>query len=280
MKYDTYSAYDPGATSQSLPTFLTTWPALGRHHNDLVLLGGLVPICICKHPKGDQALPRPATLDVDLGIALGASAGQYGTLSSDLLAQGFKVTDRHKARYMKEINGFKMYVDFLVEDGTIPQGVRMVDDIQANIIPGVVRALETARSIPLEGTDLFGAKQRVTARVCEVGPYLALKLRAFRFRQQPKDAFDILYTVKHCDQGPEMAIAAFAEEVHFNNPACPDAIESLKNDFQDENSAGAIRAAHFVLGATSRAESEEIRLRRTMIRQDMIDIAAALLSSI
>lgn len=276
MKYDTYSAYDPRATSQSLPTFLTIWPALGRYHDELVLLGGLVPICICKHPEGDGALPRPATLDVDLGIALGASAGQYGTLSSELRGQGFKVTAQNEARYMKEVNGFEMYIDFLVEDGAAAQGARMVDDIQANVMPGVKRALETARSVSLQGTDLYGADQSVSARVCEVGPYLALKLRAFKFRQQPKDAFDILYTVKHYDQGPEAAIAAFAEEARLKNSACPDAIDVLLNDFKDENSAGAARAAHFVLGESSRTENEQVRLRRTMIRQDMVDIATAL----
>lgn len=279
MKYDTYSAYDPRATSQSLPTFLTIWPALGRYHDDLVLLGGLVPICICKHPEGDDELPRPATLDVDLGISLGASAGQYGTLSSELRGQGFKVTAHNESRYMKEVNGFEMYIDFLVEDGVAAQGARMVDDVRANVMPGVKRALETARSIILKGTDLYGADQCLTARVCEVGPYLALKLRAFKFRQQPKDAFDILYTVKHYDKGPEAAIAAFVEEVHLENPACSDAIDALRNDFSDENSAGAMRAAHFVLGEATRTESDEIRLHRTMIRQDMIDIATALLKA-
>ncbi len=280
MKYDTYSAYDSRATSQSLPTFLTIWPALGRYHDDLVLLGGLVPICICKHPEGDGALPRPATLDVDLGIALGASAGQYGTLSSELRAQGFKATNHNKARYMKEVNGVEMYIDFLVEDGATPEGARMVDDVQASVMPGVVRALKTARSISLSGKDLFGADQRITARVCEVGPYLALKLRAFKFRQQPKDAFDILYTVKHYDNGPEAAIAAFTEEVNVENPASADAIESLKDDFNDENSAGAVRAAHFILGEATRTEHEDVKLRRAMIRQDMVDVATALLRSV
>jgi hypothetical protein len=280
VKYDTYSAYDPRATSQSLPTFLTIWPALGRYHDDLVLLGGLVPICICKHPNGENSLPRPATLDVDLGIALGASAGQYGTRSSDLRAQGFSATDHNKARYVKEVNGFEMYIDFLVEDGTTPEGARMVDDVQANVMPGVVRALETARTVSLSGHDLLGAEQNISARVCEVGPYLALKLRAFKFRQQPKDAFDILYTVKHYDGGPEAAIASFSEEVRANNPACVDAIASLKADFNNENSSGAVRAAHFVLGEVNRTEHDDVKLRRNMIRQDMVDVASALLSSI
>ena len=68
-----------------------------------------------------------------------------------------------------------------------------MEDITASIIPGVDRALATARSIEVTGVDLHGADQKITARVCEVGPFLALKLLAFCDRQQPKDAFDILY---------------------------------------------------------------------------------------
>ena len=60
-----------------------------------------------------------------------------------------------------------------------------------------------------------------------MGPFLALKLRAFADRQQPKDAFDILYTILHYDGGTDAAIVAFAEEVRLGNPACPDALRTL-----------------------------------------------------
>ncbi len=43
MKYDTYDEYDPRAVAQTQPTFLTVWSGLGSYHDDLVLLGGLVP---------------------------------------------------------------------------------------------------------------------------------------------------------------------------------------------------------------------------------------------
>jgi len=33
MKYDTYAQYDPRATSQTLPAFLTVWPGLGNYHS-------------------------------------------------------------------------------------------------------------------------------------------------------------------------------------------------------------------------------------------------------
>ena len=74
MKYETYGEYDPRAVAQTHPAFLTIWSGLGSYHDDLVLLGGLVPYYICKHPTSRAALPRPATLDVDFGVALGATA--------------------------------------------------------------------------------------------------------------------------------------------------------------------------------------------------------------
>src|SRR5690606_27143142 len=98
-KYETYAEYDPRATSQTLPAFLSVWSGLGTYHDDLVLVGGLVPHFICKHPVATSALPRPATLDVDLGVSLGASAGQYGTLSTDLRAQGFKPSEQHTGQF-------------------------------------------------------------------------------------------------------------------------------------------------------------------------------------
>ena len=58
-----------------------------------------------------------------------------------------------------------------------PNGSALVEGITASITPGVDRALATARTIEVTGVDLHAADQRLTARVCEVGPFLALKLR-------------------------------------------------------------------------------------------------------
>ena len=80
MKYETYSEYDPRRVAQTESGFLTVWAGLGTYRDDLVLVGGLVPKYLCDHVKQPGILPRPATLDVDLGIALGATAGQYGSL--------------------------------------------------------------------------------------------------------------------------------------------------------------------------------------------------------
>ena len=279
MKDDTYSAYDPRQTGLAESAFLTVWAGLGSWHDDLVLIGGLVPKYLCDDYTVQQPLPRPASLDVDLGIALAAERGQYSNLCWDLQAQGFKESKKHPARFEREIEGFTVFVDFLVEKSTLASGTAQVADITACIMPGVDRALATARTVTISGIDLHGAQQNLTARVCEVGPFLALKLRAFADRQQPKDAFDILYTILHYDGGTDSAITAFAEEVRLGNPACPDALRTLTEHFDDENAPGPVKASHFVLGSVSPGESADTKFQRASIRADMVDAAARLLKA-
>jgi predicted nucleotidyltransferase len=281
MKYETYGEYDPLHTALAESAFLTVWSGLGRWHEDLVLVGGLVPKYLCVNITTTRGLPRPATLDVDLGIALAADSGQYGNLLWELNGQGFKPNQDHPSRFEKTIGNFTVPVDFLVEKSPLIRGTAQVEDITAGIMPGVDRALATARRIPVSGVDLHGAEQKnLTARVCEVGPFLALKLRAFYDRQQPKDAFDILYTILHYDGGTDVAIAAFAEEVRLANPACADALRSLREHFATETSPGPVKASHFVLGNAASGESEDMRFRRTTIRQDMVDAASRLLRAV
>lgn len=270
MKYDTFADYDPRAVQQTLPAFLTVWAGLGRYHGDLVLLGGLVPQFICQHPAGANALPRSSTLDVDFGIALGASGGQYGTLATDLSAQGFQRSKKHPARFEKTIGGFVVHVDFLTENPPASIGSVAVDDITASVMPGVNRALATARVTTVEGLDIHGARQRISARVCEVGPFVALKLRAFLHRQQPKDAFDLLYTLRHYDGGTHAAVAAFAEEVRAGNPACADARACLARHFDGPVSPAPAKAAYFAYGERTPGEPADQAFRRAQIANEMV----------
>ena len=279
MKYETYSEYDPHHAALAEAAFLTVWAGLGRWHGDLVLIGGLVPKYLCGDLTKPRSLPRPATLDVDLGISLATDSGQYGSLRWELQGQGFKANATQPSRMEKVIGDITVPVDFLVEHPPRTTGSAQVEDITASIFPGVARALATAREVAITGVDLHGAEQRLTARICEVGPFLALKLRAFCDRQQPKDAFDIFYTILHYDGGIEAAIAAFAEEVRLGNPACTDALRTLREHFASETSPGPVKASHFVLGTAAPGESADARFTRTTIRQDMVDAAARLLKA-
>lgn len=273
MKYETHSQYNPVGVATAESAFLTVWAGLGSWHSDLVLVGGLVPKYLCGDLSAPRALPRPVTLDADLGIAIGASLGQYGSLQMDLQAQGFHLSKNEFGgpRFVRQIGDFTVPVDFLTERSTATHGAVVVDDVPANILPGINRALESARSILVHGLDLQGARQELTIRVCEAGPFLAMKLRAFSRRQAPKDAFDLLYTLLHYDRGTQAAVNAFGEEVRAGNPACADAVACLKQHFQDEQSSAPVRAANFVLGQPVPGESGDLLFQRRQLQQDMVD---------
>jgi hypothetical protein len=278
MKYERYSEYDPQQVSLTESALLTVWPALRQWHEDLVLVGGLAPKYLCGDVMSVRDLPHPATLDVDLGIALAADSGQYGNLSWDLGGQGFRVSKVHPSRFEKTVGNFTIPIDFLVEHPGHTTGSCQVGGLTASIIPGINRALASARRVNVTGADLHGAVQNLSIRVCEVGPFLALKLRAFHERQQPKDAFDILYTILHYDGGTDAAIAAFADEVRHDNPACPNALDTLRKHFTDERSPGPVKASQFVVGDVQNP-SADLRHLRASIRQDIMGAAAGLLKA-
>ena len=276
MKFATYAEYDPKGVALCVPALLTVWAGIQRFSEDLVLVGGLVPHFICRHPEAAGGLPRPATLDVDIGVALATSSGQYGSLRTDLQAQGFKLTAPDDTRFQRVVGIYTIYLDFLVERPPATRGSAVVDDIPANIMPGIERALLTARTMTIAGKDLFGADQSIPVRVCEVGPYLVLKLRAFAQRQAPKDAFDLLYTVRHYDGGTDAAIAAFAAELAQKNSAMSDAVACLGAHFANEESSAPVRAAHFVHGPVDTNDSDDVTQARQQIQQDMVTLGAAL----
>lgn len=281
MKFETYNEYDLNVAAFAERVFLTVWAGLGSWHRDLVLVGGLVPKYICGDTSSSRDLPRPVTLDTDLGIALGASQGQYGSLKMDLQAQGFKLSKEFGGpRFVKTVNGVTIPVDFLTESHPATQGTVVVDDVPANILPGINRALILARNVEVKGEDLNGADQRLTARVCEVGPFLVMKLRAFARRQAPKDAFDILYTLSHYDKGTEIAVKMFVEEFHAGNPACLDAAACLQDHFRDERSSAPVRGANFLLGQSAPNEIADITFRRQQIQQDMVNAGSLLRQAI
>jgi hypothetical protein len=170
MKHATYREYNPHGVATVESAFLTVWAGLGSWHRDLVLVGGLVPKYLCGDLSTSRTLPRPVTLDADLGIALGASLGQYGGLKMDLQTHGFKLSKDEFGgpRFVKTVGNFPILVDFLTENPPHAKGTAMVDDVPANILPGINRALATARSIKITGVDLYGATQtELPVRVCE-----------------------------------------------------------------------------------------------------------------
>jgi len=131
MKYETYSEYNSRKAGLAESALLTIWPNLEAWQDDLVLVGGLVPRYICGDVSTPRALPRPVTIDADIGIALAASAGGMASIQFALLEKDFHKTTNPEGfiRYEKKVGDYSVPVDFLTEDPPSTRGTRIVGDI-------------------------------------------------------------------------------------------------------------------------------------------------------
>lgn len=268
-KFDTFDKYPRGCVTATEMALLTIWPSLRRYEDDIVLVGGLAVHYLTR--QSTAGLPGTVTMDVDFGITLGASSGQYGTIRSDLAGLGFTTINDQLVRMR---DGFALYIDFLTEDTSSLMGTRMVDDVVASVVPGINRALATPQFLDITGVDCYGANQCCKVAVADIGPLLVLKLNAFggpTGRRLPKDAYDILLLVMGYKDGPQKAISGFQEEARMQNPGLASAIATIEADFCDPNSDGALRAAEFY------PTSDEDRDR---IREQVVTVGRALLRAV
>lgn len=242
-KFGTYNDYPKESLPAAEAALLTAWRTMERYHDDIVLVGGLAVHYLTRHDLA--GLPGAVTMDVDFGITLGASGGQYGTIKSDLGGLGFKPEGNRLVRKVANLN---LYLDFLTEDPPSVTGARIVDDVVASVIPGVNRALAARRMVTVRGHDLYAAEQKCSVAVADIGPLLVLKLNAFggpTGRRIPKDAYDLLLAVTGFIDGAEAAVAAFRAEAKAGNTGYEFALKALQTDFSSPDQDGPIRAADF-----------------------------------
>ena len=254
-KFGTFEDYPKESLPAAEAALLTAWRSLDRFHDDLVLVGGLAVHYLAKREVA--GLPGAVTMDVDFGISLAASGGQYGTIKSDLAGLDFK-SEGH--RLVRRFGNLNLYLDFLTEDPPSVTGARMVDDVVASVIPGVNRALACRRMVAVKGRDLYGAEHECQVAVADIGPLLVLKLNAFggpTGRRLPKDAYDVLLLVTGFVDGPEAAVAGFRAEAKAENTGYAFALTTLQKDFSEPDQDGPVRAAEFHPGKV--ADRDRIR---------------------
>jgi hypothetical protein len=265
-KFGKFGDYPNESLLSAQAALLTAWGSLERYHDDLVLVGGLAVHYLTK--RNVAGLPGAVTMDVDFGISLAASAGQYGTIKTDLSGLGFKTEG---TRLVRKFGNLNLYLDFLTEDPPSLTGARIVDDVVASVIPGVNRALACRRIVAIKGKDLYGKEQECKVAVADIGSLLVLKLNAFggpTGRRLPKDAYDILLVTMGFVDGPEAAVAGFRAEAGAGNTGYDFAVKAIERDFVDLRQDGPIRASEFYPGNAD---------QRDRIRQDVATVGNFLL---
>ncbi|HAV12706.1 MAG TPA: hypothetical protein DCX06_04300, partial [Opitutae bacterium] len=206
-KFDSFDKYPARGLAAAESALLTVWPTLKRHHEDIVLIGGLAVHYLTR--EHTQVWPGAVTMDVDLGLSLAVDDDRYGNIMEDMSGLGFTGDPKQENRLVREVDGLKMYLDFLTDSGTKLTGTTRVSDVITSSVPGLNRALSERRMVKIEGNDLYGNKQTIEIPVCDVGPLLVLKLNAFggpRGRRHPKDAYDVLLCITGYPEGAAEAI--------------------------------------------------------------------------
>ena len=273
MKLQHYQDYTQEDTARSESALLTVWAALQDLTDDMVLVGGLVPRYICRRSFALQ----PVTMDVDLAVDLGISSGLYDTTKTRLINAGFEWKEK---RFVKQLGNISVFLDLLTDkpDANAPDSA-MVDDVPVSAIFGVSRALTLYRKIVLSGKDLYGANFTETVKVCEVGPFICLKLQAYKNRAQSKDVFDFVRTLRDYDGGTAAAVAAFLAEQH-GNLAFEGAVETLRERFKDANAKGPVQYADFCTGGLSPETSGDAAYIREQYANEAVDAAFALITAV
>lgn len=246
-KFDQFDAYPARGLNAAESVLLTVWPTLQRHHEDVVLVGGLAVHYLTKEQS--KGWPGAVTMDVDLGLSLVVDDDRYGSIADDMRGLGFTYDPNAENRLVREVDGLKMYLDFMTDSGMRPTGTTRIGDVVTSSVPGLNRALEQREMVMVEGRDFYGIEKRMEIPVCGIGPLLVLKLNAFGGpvgRRHSKDAYDVLLCVTGYSGGAAKAIGAFKAEADFENPGYVHAVAALKNDFMDVAADGPTRAADFL----------------------------------
>jgi hypothetical protein len=255
MKHPHLQDYRPEHTQLCEAALLTVWDILDDYRDDLVLIGGLVPRFICKPPREELAA---GTLDVDLGIAVGVRGTAHQRIASRLGELGFVTKPPQLppgasplAKFYRTYDAMELGVEFLADRPT-PESPAIVtlDNMAVPAIPGIGSALARKRAVPIEGRTLQGGESRQRVSVCDVGPFLCLKLQAYATggaERAGKDVFDVVHSVIHYAEGADAALAGFAAELGVN-PAWIPSVRALRKGFGHEPSAAAIAYAEFCLG--------------------------------
>lgn len=246
-KPQTAAGYSAHQTELAERVLLEVWSRFGEYREHLVLVGGLAPRYIVDQARAKMiGAPHCGTMDVDLGISIAvADLKVYRSIHARLLEMGFKPGKNDQGRdqrhsFVKEINEVPVSVDFLTStyDGPLNSRMREIEGTLSAIqVEGLGLAFREPLLCRIEGDLLSGGITQETVRVCRPIPFVVLKALAFDKRREKKDAYDLVYVLRHATAGPrELAGQTTAEE--RSQTSFAHAIETMRSHFQSPGHNG------------------------------------------
>jgi hypothetical protein len=270
--------YNESATARCQRALVTLLGDLGPWRERIYLAGGLAPrYLVGQLPEGARA--HVGTLDVDLivGLALGDETSEtYRTLQNNLEKSGF-VQSEPSFRWTRDVEGVSVAVEFLCETNSVAFGriFRPKEFTGARFgafnVLGAHLAREDfiEREIQAERLD-GGGLSKVTVRVANILPYVALKIFAFQDRHDNKDAYDLGFTLLNYNGGPHAAGQAAAKSPVRTHPQIKEALKLLEERFCDTANDGPNAYAAFLAAGIDEEEKARLRQEAVAIVSDFL----------
>jgi hypothetical protein len=195
------------------------------------------------------------TQDLDLGLELALLDGRrYEAVTQRLRDAGFEPDQNDEGNDTRQrwrSTRVDVTIDFLIAPSREGDKGGKLRDIQpdfaALITPGLDLAFRDSEPVLLEGEtiDDDGTAQR-RVRVCGPGAFVVLKALAFRDRGERKDAYDLYYLLRNYGGGIKGIVARLVPLL--DHPKAGEALEILREDFEEARRVGPVRVAKFIAG--------------------------------
>jgi hypothetical protein len=248
------SGYTSEETEVVRSACLTFAVTCGSYLDDLCIVGGLVPSLLINPAdiQDDEVEPHPGTNDLDVGLAvLLLDSERYATMSERLRQEGFEpATNANGNRTVQtwRWRGTRTKIDFLMPaiEEQRPETIKHLErDFGALLTPGLEVAFDERIEVYMVGRTLMGESVTRSVPVCGPGAFTVLKSFALHLRGEPKDAYDLVYVLRHTP-GRHETVAPILASHHDRHPrVVSKAIAELEASFSSIDSVGPRRAAEF-----------------------------------
>jgi len=248
MNLPTQSGYSRERTEAALSVLLEVAHVLAEYRDEIVVVGGWVPALLLS----DGLTTHTGSLDVDLAVdhRLIADRAYYATMRAHLERNGYMPDPRQPFIYHRAVTRAgapSVEVDLLAgEYGGTGRGrrhQRVQDEVFVRKARGVDLAYRSSVEVSLEGTLPDGTRDSCRVRVASMVPFLMMKAQALHGRRKPKDAWDVVYCLRHVPAGIEGLAREFAP--WEGNRLVQEGLDLLHAAFETPQHVGPRDAARF-----------------------------------
>jgi nucleotidyltransferase AbiEii toxin of type IV toxin-antitoxin system len=217
---------------------LNVMKTLKQAQIEVVICGGWVPFLkeLARHSQTDH------TMSLDIDVLLRARARERETIDriKGLLSEplDFERSNTESFRYEKSIDGNVVQLDLLAdlprtrEDESIIKVQGMKTSLDLCLVDGAEDLNDHVETIRINCTEGVHA-ETFEITVPDATGFLILKTTVCRYREKPKDPYDIYY---YCRYSEDSAAIRQMLAISIHEPAVARTVEALKRMFTHQDS--------------------------------------------